>query len=215
MGTIHNHEVEEKKLYSAYGFTVYGKINSYKWTIADRIEHYLATIRITDSSGKNLIDLYLGNRYIFMENFNDTIDNFLYWIKEREPDAYTIEEQVFKSLCACDSLFNYSMKNLKRKHRKEAEERKRAEEAEQQKLEMLEEIRAYCESNGLLLYRDFEEVYLIQVNEKHKNTLRHAITSGKVQPYIKYALENPDNKDIHIIASGYLADVYNSVVKME
>lgn len=210
-----NHEVEETKLYSAYGFTAYGKINSYKWTIADRIEHYLATIRITDSSGKNLIDLYLGNRYIFMENFNDTIDNFLYWIKEREPDTYTIEEQVFKSLCVCDSLFNYNMKNLKRKHKKEAEERQRAEDREKQKMEMLEEIRAYCEANGLLLYRDFEEVYIIQVNEKHKNMLRHAITSGHVQPYIKYALENPDNKDIHIVVNGYLADVYNSVVKME
>lgn len=210
-----NHEVEETKLYSAYGFTAYGKINSYKWTIADRIEHYLATIRITDSSGKNLIDLYLGNRYIFMENFNDTIDNFLYWIKEREPDAYTIEEQVFKSLCACDSLFNYSMENLKQKHRKEAEEQQRAKEREKQKMKMLEEINIYCEANGLLLYRDFEEVYLIQVNEKHKNTLHHAITSGKVQPYIKYALANPDNKDVQIVTNGYLADVYNSVVKME
>lgn len=215
MGMIHNHEVEEKKLYSAYGFTVYGKINSYKWTIADRTEHCLATIRITDSSGKNLIDLYLGNRYIFLENFQNTIDNFLYWIKERNPDTYMIEEQVFKSLYSCDSLFNYSMENLKRKHRKEAEERKRAEEAEQQQMEMLEEIRAYCEANGLLLYRDFEEIYLIQVNEKHKNTLHHAITSGKVQPYIKYAMENPDNKDIQIVVSGYLEDVYENIVTME
>lgn len=215
MGTIHNHEVEETKLYSAYGFTAYGKINSYKWTIADRIEKCLVTIRITDCSGKNLINLYLGNRHIFMENFNATIDNFLYWIKERNPDTYMIEEQVFKSLCVTDSLFNYSMENLKRKHRKEAEERQRAEEREKQKMKMLEEIRTYCKSNDLLLYRDYEEVYLIQVNDKYKRMVYDSITSGNVQPYIKYAMENPDNKDIQIVVSGYLEDVYENIVTME
>lgn len=212
MGIIYNN-AQEKQLYNAYGFTVHGKINRYTWTISDRDdEDCLVTIRITDCGGKNLVDLYLGNRCIFMENFNATIDNFLFWIKERKPNKYTIENQVFECLCVTNGLFNHRMENLKWQHRKEEEEQKRAKEAEQQKLEMLEKIRSHCKEKDLLLYRDFERLYIIRVNEKYKRMVYDAITTGNAKQYIEYAIENPENKEIQIVASGSLEGIYKSIL---
>ena len=83
MGIIYNRNVEEKELYSAYGMTVYGKENDYDWAIyPDRSrEKCYISLRIND--GKNdIINMVLGNRCIFKENFDRTIDNFLYWIEK-------------------------------------------------------------------------------------------------------------------------------------
>ena len=33
MGIMYNENVEENKLYKAYGITVYGKVNKYSWSI--------------------------------------------------------------------------------------------------------------------------------------------------------------------------------------
>ena len=55
MGIIYDGNVEEKKLYTAYGLTVYGKINRYVWTIHDgKEDECIITLRITDSNGNNI-----------------------------------------------------------------------------------------------------------------------------------------------------------------
>ena len=49
MGLILNNNVEESKIYSAYGLTVHGKINRYIWTMDNnKEEKVLITIRISD-----------------------------------------------------------------------------------------------------------------------------------------------------------------------
>ena len=109
MGLILNNNVEESKIYSAYGLTVYGKINRYIWTMDNnKEEKVLITIRISDVEGNDIFSMQMGNRCIFQSRIDDTMDNFLYWIAKDQPDAYDIEKQVFKSLCASDCLFNHS-----------------------------------------------------------------------------------------------------------
>ena len=71
----------EKELYSAYGMTVYGETELYGWTIYDNKpnERVIISLRIVRNK-KDFYKQYLGNRCIFEENFNRTIDNFLWWI---------------------------------------------------------------------------------------------------------------------------------------
>ena len=114
MGLILNNNVEEIKIMSAYGLTVYGKINRYVWTISDRAEeNALITIRIADAEGNNIFDMNMGNNVILQSRIDDTMDNFLYWIAKDQPDKYDIEKQVFKSLCASNCLFNHSIRQRK------------------------------------------------------------------------------------------------------
>ena len=91
MGVIYKSN-EEKELYSAYGITVFGKVNEYEWTIyPDRKnEECLTSLRITGKNGNNLYDRSLGNRCIFKDNFDRTIDNVLYWIDRDCPDILDI-----------------------------------------------------------------------------------------------------------------------------
>ena len=81
MGLILNNNVEESKIMTAYGLTVYGKINRYIWTISDKAEeNALINIRITDAEGNNIFDMNMGNNVILQSRIDDTMDNFLYWI---------------------------------------------------------------------------------------------------------------------------------------
>lgn len=127
MGIIYNNNVKESKIYEAYGFTVYGKINEYEWSIYNyRRENALITIRIIDESGNDIFSMYMGNNCILQCRIDDTMDNFLWWIAEEHPDSYTIEKQVYSSLCSNNCLFNNSIQQRKVKRRRE-EERKEAE----------------------------------------------------------------------------------------
>ena len=56
-----------------------------------------------------------------MENFKNTIDNFLYWIDKEHPDNYGIEKVIHSSLCQTNSLFNYMINNQKNKEIKNRE----------------------------------------------------------------------------------------------
>ncbi len=95
MGIIYNNNVEETKIYEAYGLTVYGKINRYVWNIyGNKEENALITIRIADAEGKNIFSMYMGNNCILQSRIDDTMDNFLWWIAEEKPDAYTMERQI-------------------------------------------------------------------------------------------------------------------------
>ena len=126
MGLILNNNVEETKIMSAYGLTVYGKINRYIWTISERAEeNALITIRIADAEGNDIFSMQMGNRCIFQCRIDDTMDNFLYWIAKEKPDVYDIEKQVFKSLCASNCLFNHSIRQKKQAEKRKEEEAQR------------------------------------------------------------------------------------------
>lgn len=103
---------EEKQLYSAYGLTVYGRQDRYEWTIFDDKpdENVYTSLRI-ERNREEIYNRNLGNRCIFEENFNRTIDNFLWWIDKDSPDEYDIDNAVIKSLCETNSLFNYMIAN--------------------------------------------------------------------------------------------------------
>ena len=56
MGIIYNENVQESKIYQAYGLTVYGKINRYVWaTRENQEENALTAIRIVDASDRKSV----------------------------------------------------------------------------------------------------------------------------------------------------------------
>lgn len=74
MGVIYNKEAKEEKLYEAYGMTVYGVANKYRWFIYEDKpdEECITSIRITNGN-EELINLGFGNNCIMMENFKNTM----------------------------------------------------------------------------------------------------------------------------------------------
>ena len=77
MGLILNNNVEESKIYSAYGLTVYGKINRYIWTMDNnKEEKALITIRIIDAEGNDIFSMNMGNNVILQSRIDDIKDNF-------------------------------------------------------------------------------------------------------------------------------------------
>lgn len=218
MSIIYNSNVEEKELYSAYGLTVYGKENDYDWTIyPDRpSEKCYISLRIND--GKNdIINMTLGNRCIFKENFDRTIDNFLYWIKNDVPSDHIIENAVFKSLTCADSIFNHLIEQRKYRERQDEELRKRAEEREKKERAAVVEIIDYCTKHGFFSYEKYGEIVIVKplndkVKEAVKNTIKQCNT-GRMEMYIDFAVKHPDNKDLRIVASGTIEEVLDFVRK--
>lgn len=163
MGLIYNSNVEETKIYEAYNLIVYGKINRYVWTIrGGKDENALITLRITDVDGNNIFSMNMGNNCIFQSRIDDTLDNFLWWIAEDRPDKLTIEEQVFKSLCSSDCLFNHSIKNRKFRKKKEEEERKRIAEYKEREQADIDSVKAYCNKNGFALCFTCNKIYIVE-----------------------------------------------------
>lgn len=218
MGIIYNNNVEEKELYSAYGLTVYGKENDYNWSIyPDRPkEKCYISLRIND--GKNdIVNINLGNRCVFKENFDRTIDNFLYWINKDFPSDYIIENAVFKSLTCTDSIFNHHIEQRKRKERQEEEIRKRTEEREKKERTAIAEIENYCKEKGLLIYMKYEEVIILKaLTNNVKNQMAETIKQNnmdRMKMYIDFVKKYPDNNDLRIIASGTIDEVLEYIRK--
>lgn len=212
MGIIYDGNVEEKKLYTAYGLTVYGKINRYVWTIHNgKEDECIITLRITDSNGNNILDLYLGNNCAMYDTFDRTIDNFLYWISTENPDSEQIEKQVFESLCQSDCWFNNRIRMRKFNDKKKEEEQKRIEEQKRKEQAALDKIKEYCQEKDLIFYDRWGYVYLLKaLNEKAKETIIRAIESGNhdsMAKYIQFAEEYPENTDLRIIQSGEIEDI--------
>lgn len=222
MGIIYNSNVEEKELYSAYGMTVYGKENDYDWSIyPDRPrEKCYISLRISnknDGKENNIINLKLENRCIFKENFDRTIDNFLYWINRYSPSNDTIENAVFKSLTTTDSVFNYIVEQRKRKEYEEEKQRKRAEENARKEQESIAEITEYCTKHGLFLYEKYEELVILKpLHGDASNMIKNAIeqhNKDRMEMYVDFAVKHPDNKDLQIVASGTIEEVLDFVRK--
>lgn len=218
MGIIYDKNVEEKELYSAYGMTVYGKENRYYSVFSPEIKSAYITLRFTNGE-ENLADVYLENRCVFKTTFNDTVDDFLYWIKEEKPKSYQIEDAVFKYLCNNDSLFRTRIENMKRKERKkkEAEERIEKYKAEMQKKK--EFIEEKCKENKWMLYihdyYPYSDVYIFNpLSEAAREFISYAMESEstvKLNYYIQFCEEHPENKDLEVVHYGNIEGVFNAL----
>ena len=212
MGIIYDGNVEEKKLYKAYGLIVYGKINRYVWTIHNgKEDECIITLRIADNAGNNILDLYLGNVCIMYDTFDRTIDNFLYWISMENPDAEQIEKQVYQSLCQSDCWFNHRIQTRKFNARREEEERRRIEEQKKKEQAVLDKIKEYCRKKNLIFYYDGWKVYLLKTScDAATSLVNQAIEERNhtdMEKYIQFAEKYPDNRDLHIIQSGEIKDI--------
>ena len=212
MGIIYDENVEEKKLYKAYGLTVYGKINLYVWTIHNgKEDECIITLRITDSNGKNMLDLYLGNVCIMYDTFDRTIDNFLYWISTENPDTEQIIKQVYQSLCQSDCWFNHRIENQKFKERQQKEVQRRIKEREAKKQEALDHIKEHCRKKDLIFYYDGWMVYLLKaLDAKGKELVNQAIEEKNheyMESYIQFAEKYPENNDLRIVQRGKIEEI--------
>ena len=212
MGIIYDGNVEEKKLYKAYGLTVYGKINRYVWTIHNgKEDECIITLRIADNAGNNVLDMYLGNNCAMYDTFDRTIDNFLYWIVSENPDAEQIEKQVFESLCKSDCWFNHRIQTQKFNDQREEEEQKRIEEQKRKEQAALDKIKEYCRKKDLIFYYDGWKVYLIKaLNSRAENLIVTAIMqrqTEQMESNIWFAEEYPENTDLRIIQSGTIQEI--------
>lgn len=210
MGVIYNNNVEESRIYQAYGLTVYGKINSYEWTIYNyRRENALITIRIVDENGNDIFSVYMGNNCILQCRIDDTMDNFLWWIAEERPNNYTIEKQVYSSLCSGNCLFNNSIQQQKAKRKREEEEKKRIAEREKAAGEAKDNIKAYCDKNNLISYFTYEKVYLIRThNEKAYQAIKTA-DYKRMESFIDFMEKHPENTDAYIVK----CDTMENIIK--
>lgn len=202
MGIIYNNNVEESKIYQAYGLTVYGKVNSYVWEIFNnKEENALITIRIVDVEGKDIFSMYMGNRYIFQSRIDDTMDNFLYWMVKDQPDTYTIENQIYKSLCQSDSIFNHLISNRKQKEKRQVEEEQRIAERQEEEKRQLDKIKEYCDSKGLFFYQDYTDIYLLKATTNHDRKLLAEArdNKNKMQMIIDFMEKHPEYEGVKIV----------------
>lgn len=211
MGLIYTGS-KEKQIYAAYGMTVYGVQDRYDWTIYSNkpTENVYTKLRI-EKDGDNIIDIQLGNRCIFEENFNRIIDNFLWWIDRDNPDSYDIEKAVFKSLCQTDSLFNHLIGNRKRKEKADADERTRVETIYAEQNRQLEHIQDYCNKNGFVAKQYYEKICIIKLHNENVRQMIENADSKQFEGLMKFMNEHPDNKDAVIIMYGDLEEIVNKI----
>lgn len=212
MGIIFDNNIKETEIMTAYGLTVYGKINQYEWTIYNYTrENALVTFRIEDSIGNIIFSMNMGNNCILQSRINDTLDNFLWWISEEHPDSYTIEKQVYSSLCSNNCLFNNSIQQRKLKRRKEEEEKKRIAEREKAAQEAKDNIKAYCDKNNLIFYFTYEKAYLIKThNEKAYQAIKTA-DNKRMESFIDFMEKHPDNADAYIVKCDTMENILDYI----
>lgn len=208
MGLILNNNVEETKIMSAYGLTVYGKINRYIWTLENnKEENALIHIRIADESGNNIFSMQMGNRCIFQGRIDDTMDDFLYWISTERPDTYDIEKQVYKSLCQSDSLFNHLIRQKKDIQRKADAERQRMEEAQKEERAAIDSITIYATENGLISAFTYDKVYLIKALTETAGKVLKTAENKHMEGLLQFMESHPDNNDARIVISGSMKEI--------
>lgn len=211
MGLIHTGS-KEKQIYAAYGMTVYGVQDRYDWSIYNNrpTENVYTKLRI-EKDGNNIIDIQLGNRCIFEENFNRTIDNFLWWIDRDNPDSYDIENAVYKSLAQTDSLFNHLIGNRKRKEKAEADERARVEAIHAEQDRQLKQIEQYCNKEGLVAKQYYEKICIIKLLNGNVRQMIEDADNKQFEGLMKFMNEHPDNKDAVIVMYGELEEIANKI----
>jgi hypothetical protein len=213
MGIIFDYKVEETQIMSAYGLIVYGKINKYDWMGINNygMENALVTFRIVDNSGNDIFYMNMGNNCILQCRIDDTLDNFLWWIVKDHPDKYTIENQVYKSLCKSDCLFNYSISNRKAELRRVKEEKKRIEEAEKIQQENKDRIVSYCDKKGLISLIDYDDVYIIKTHTEKAYNMLKTCNMANMRKYIAFMKNYPENADAFIMKSGTMEEILDYI----
>lgn len=211
MGLIYT-ENKEKELYAAYDMTVYGAENKYNWTIyPDKpTETVYTTLRI-EKNGEDIVNVVVGNRCIFEKVFLRTIDNFLYWIDKDDPDSYSIEKAVFKSLCVANSLFNYNIENRKYQEQKELENKKRAKAIEAEEQRKFAVIQEWCEKKGYLFKQTWKSNYVINILNDKVTEMFEIADADRMEGLIQFMQEHPDISDARLVISGELEEIYNKV----
>lgn len=219
MGLVYSFsETKEEKLYEAYGMTVYGNVNKYEWSIyPDRPDEEVYTSIRIEKDGEDIANENLGNRCIFKEVFERTIDNFLWWLDQAKPDPYDVERMILKSLCENNSLFNYRIESRKQKMLEKYRENEHAEKRKIQMKELFHQLQSICDKKKWLIYRHGDYPYCDCYIFKAKNKLAKEYVSytiaennyQKIKIFTDFAKEHPDNTDIELIASGYIEDVVN------
>lgn len=203
---------EEKRIYEAYGMIVYGTQDRYTWSIyPDKPDENVYTSLRIEKDGKNILDIKLGNRCIFEENFNRTIDNFLWWIEKDKPDEYDIEKAVYKSLCASDSLFNYLIGNRKRKEQAEANEKARVKVIKKEEQRQIDVIKQYCEKENLLFKQYYKKAYLIKLHNENVRQMIENADNKQFEGLRDFMNEYPDNKDAVIVMNGNIEDIAKQI----
>ena len=212
MGLILNYNVEETKIYSAYGLTVYGKVNRYIWTFENnKEENALITIRIEDVEGNNIFSMQMGNNVILQRRIDDTMDNFLYWIATNQPDAYAIERQIYKSLCAYDCLFNHSIRQKKQAEKHKVEEAQRIAERQAEEQKQIDSIKDYCSRKGLFFYQDYEEVYLLKAHTETALNMLTTADNKQMQYIIDFVQKHTENKDISLVKRDTIENILKDI----
>ena len=208
MGIVYLKE-KEKKIYEMFGISVYGKVDRYTWSIyPDKPDEDCLTQIRFEQNGNDIYSTYLGNNCIFMENFNRTIDNFLWWIVNDMPDGYYIEKQVFKSLTAADSLFNHKI-GLRRKNeaKKKAEEERVAnlQSEWERKVTFMENV---CSKCGWLLYTNkiWESCTIFKtktdIGRHFLDELIYDDDKKRIDGIVDFINKNPQNPDAELIMVG-------------
>lgn len=212
MGLIYNKDAEEKRIYAAYGYEVFGTENRYEWTYRNDkpSEVCYTTLRILNELGEEIVNERLGNKCIFKDNFDNTIDNLLWWIMKDKPDKYNIDKVIENNLCASGSLFNYRIDNRKTKEEKQIKEKKEIVKKEEQIKHNMHKIKEFCKDNGYIFAKEEYEKYvlLLPLNEKAQSLLLNAEeNTDLMKQYIEFARKYPDNNDLKIIYTGKLEEI--------
>lgn len=217
MGLVYSFkETKEAKLYEAYGMVVYGNVNKYTWTIyPDRPDEEVYTSIRIEKDGEDIVNEKFGNRCIFKEVFEKTIDNLLWWLDQDKPDPYEVEKIIFKSLCENSSLFNYRIESRKRKMLEKYRENERAEKRKVQMKELFHQLQSICDKKKWLLYQhgEYSECFIFKAkNKRAKEHILDTIAedkSNRIKSFADFAKKHADNTDVELIASGYIEDVVN------
>lgn len=219
MGLVYSFkETEEAKLYEAYGMIVYGNVNKYTWTIyPDRPDEEVYTSIRIEKDGEDIANEKLGNRCIFKEVFERTIDNFLWWLDQDKPDPYDVERMILKSLCENNSLFNYRIESRKQKMLEKYRENERVEKRKIQMKELFHQLQSICDKKKWLLYQHGDypycDCYIFKAkNKRAKEYILDAIAadkSNRIKSFADFAKKHADNTDVELIAFGYIEDVVN------
>ena len=196
---IDNKEAKQELLYTAYGFTVYGKLATYEWTYdgSGRTEKCLTTISINDADNKELCNKYLGNNCIFKNVFDKHIDNILWYLNHEKVDSWTINHDIIqKVLIENISLFSHRVEQQKQKEKQEAENKKRYAEIEAIENKKKEAIQNYCDKKKLYCKFIYNNLYVFKIKkdvEKVTELLNNA-DSNRMESYVDYATKHPNNE---------------------
>lgn len=217
MGIMYNYDVEEQKLYEAYEITVYGKVNKYTCSIySDKADEDCIIFLRLEKNGEEFFRIHLGNNCIMKDNFDRTIDNFLYHVNKENPDRFDLENGIYNTLCKTNSLFNHMIEERKRRERKEEETKRKREEREKEIDSMTEYLSGECEKKDWLLYIHRAYSYCKCIvfdpkNDKARETIMNTITSddlARLECYLEFCDNYPDNKDFDVKASGQIDEVF-------